>query len=252
MVAAKAIRFGLMLGLWTLISAAAHAEQVIYTLENVVLEEAGAQMFGTFTWDYEIGDFENGVGEFTFLEIPFTYHDHTDLEAEFDVGNSVEITYPGNVHDDGVDITLFLLEPLTPTTAATIDLDRSRYEIGGNGFHTGFFVSGVIAPVLPTGVGDEASAGAPTVLLRSFPNPFNPHATLSAVLSRPGPVWLSIHDARGRRVASLADGVYSPAGEFVRQWDGRDERGAEMGSGLYFAHLLSQDDRTTIKMVLLR
>ncbi len=48
----------------------AHAEIVTYTLENVILEEASSQMFGTFSWTYDVGDFENGVGEFSYLDIP--------------------------------------------------------------------------------------------------------------------------------------------------------------------------------------
>ena len=63
---------------------------------------------------------------------------------------SIEITLEGSVHDDGVDITLFLSQPLTPTTSSLIDLaeTESKYEIGGNGFHDGFFLSGSISPVI--------------------------------------------------------------------------------------------------------
>lgn len=106
-------------------------------------------MYGTFLWTYNAGNFENGVGVFTFLDTPFTIHDHTDLDTVIDIGNSIEITLGGSVHDDGVDITLFLSEPLTPTTPASIDLARSQYDIGGNGFHTGLFLSGTVSPTVP-------------------------------------------------------------------------------------------------------
>jgi MYXO-CTERM domain-containing protein len=125
----------------------AHADTVLYTLDNVILDDNNTEMTGTFSWTFDIGDFENGVGIFIFLDIPFTLHDHTDLDAVFDIGSSIEITLEGSVHDDGVDITLFLLQPLTPTTSSSIDLVRSKYEIGGNGFHDGLFLSGSIQVV---------------------------------------------------------------------------------------------------------
>jgi hypothetical protein len=131
-----------------LVVCSAHAETVIYTLNDVVLDDNDAQLIGTFSWTFDPGDFENGVGIFALLDVPFTTHDHTDLDAVFDIGNSIEITLPGSVHDDGVDITLFLLQPLTPTTSASIDLVRSQYSIGGNGFHDGLFVSGTISPIV--------------------------------------------------------------------------------------------------------
>jgi hypothetical protein len=130
-----------------MIGSYAHADTVNYTLDNVILSDNNAQMTGRFSWTYDnIDEFGDGRGAFSYLYIPFTLHDHTDLEASFDVGNSIEITFPGNVHDDGVDITLFLVEPLTPTGSASVDLVRSKFEIGGNGFHDGVFLSGVISP----------------------------------------------------------------------------------------------------------
>jgi len=49
-----------------------HATEVNYTLENVILDDS-TQMTGTFSWTFDIGDFENGVGQFTSLDIP-THH----------------------------------------------------------------------------------------------------------------------------------------------------------------------------------
>lgn len=120
--AVKSIYFWMIFSFVIMAVSNVHAGIVNYTLDNVVLDDNSAQMFGTFSWTYDIGDFENGVGQFTFLDIPYTSHDHTDLDAVFDVGNSIEITLEGSVHDDGVDITLFLVEPLTPTTGSSIDL----------------------------------------------------------------------------------------------------------------------------------
>lgn len=123
----------------------AHADTVNYMLDNVILDDH-TQMTGTFTWTYDAGDFENGVGQFTSLDIPHTDHDHTDLKISIDIGKTIEITLVGNYHDDGVDISLVLSQALTPTTSSPLDLTQSKYDIGGNGFFAGLFLSGRISP----------------------------------------------------------------------------------------------------------
>ena len=150
-------------GFFLVMTVAAHAENVVYTLDGLILDD-GTTITGTFSWVYDLDDFENGVGQFVSLEVPHTLHDQNDLEATFDMGSSIEITFPGNLHDDGVDITFFLSQPLTPTTSAPLDLNESRYEIGGNGFHTGFFLSGSITPVVDDD-GDSIANGNDNCLL---------------------------------------------------------------------------------------
>ena len=140
----KNICFWIICSLFFVTASVAYADMVNYSLDNVILDD-GTQMHGTFTWTFNSGDFENGVGQFIFLDIPHTSHDHTDLNTTIDVSQSIEITLAGSTHDDGVDITLFLSQPLTPATSSFIDLIRSKYEIGGNGFHTGLFLGGRIA-----------------------------------------------------------------------------------------------------------
>ncbi len=131
------------------VSTRVRAEVVVYRLENVHLK-ASSMMSGTFTWTYDVGDFENGVGEFISLDIPWTAHDHTDLNVSFDIGGSIEITLEGNFHDDGVDVKLVLAQGLTPTSGSllVIGAGESKYDIGGNGFHAGLVQSGSIELVV--------------------------------------------------------------------------------------------------------
>jgi len=224
----------------------AQADQATYTLENVVLDDANAVMTGTFVWTYDAGDFENGAGQFTFLDIPFTGHDHTDLDAVIDVGGSIEITLAGSVHDDGVDITLFLLQPLTPTTSALVDIARSKYEIGGNGFHVGAFLSGEIVSSAATGVEDGAGLVPASSLLAIYPNPFNPRTTVTYFVTRSGPVDVSVYDPGGRLVTTLASGWHS-SGRYSAAWNG-----GATGSGVYFVRCVSGAETRTQKAVLIR
>ena len=255
--AAKFIYLGIAISVVTLAGADVKAEVVEYTLENVILDDNNAQMFGTFSWTYVVGDFENGIGQFSYLDIPYTSHDHTDLDATIDVGSSIEITLEGSVHDDGVDITLFLVQPLTPTSGSAVDLSRSQYEIGGNGFHTGIFLSGSVEPTAVTAVGDgstspETIVDAPTWSLAIYPNPFNPVTTLSYDLPRSSSVSLRIFDVGGRVVKTLVAEEYHAAGRFEVRWNGHDDGGRMVPSGTYFARMQAGNEAVTRKVMLLK
>jgi len=135
--------------LFTLFSSAAlnvTADVIYYTLDNVVLDDSTG-MTGIFSWTYDVEDFANGTGQFLSLAIPHTSHDESDLATSFDIGKSIELTLDANVDGDGVDITLVLDQPLTPTGSSLLNLTESRYEIGGNGFHTGAFQNGSVSRV---------------------------------------------------------------------------------------------------------
>jgi hypothetical protein len=83
------------------------------------------------------------------------------------------------------------------------------------------------------------------------PNPFNPRTTLSFDLHRPGRVDLSVFDARGRRVAHLVGGSRA-AGAHVAVWNGCDDTGRAVPSGVYFAKLVTETVRQTGRMLLLK
>jgi photosystem II stability/assembly factor-like uncharacterized protein len=108
--------------------------------------------------------------------------------------------------------------------------------------------TGGITAAPPTADGDAPAAAAQ---LASHPNPFNPQTTLRYVLAEAGPVILEIFDTRGRRVRTLVDGQRA-AGAHEVQWQGRDERGRELPSGVYFAVVQSSNGRQSQKLVLLR
>jgi hypothetical protein len=83
------------------------------------------------------------------------------------------------------------------------------------------------------------------------PNPFNPSTTIRFTLQEPTAVTLRIFDTGGRLVRILARGLYG-AGEFAEIWNGRDEMGRAVGSGVYFAQLEAGLRVATQKMVLLK
>jgi len=81
-----------------------------------------------------------------------------------------------------------------------------------------------------------APPAAASRLLRAYPNPFNPDATVHFRLDRDGSVTLRAYDVQGRLVRTLVDG-YLAAGERNVRWDGRDDAGRQLPSGSYFLRL---------------
>ncbi|MBK6897700.1 MAG: carbohydrate-binding protein [bacterium] len=104
--------------------------------------------------------------------------------------------------------------------------------------------------VTTTGVGDGsvASAFGPA---RNYPNPFNPQTVIEYVVPAEGPVRLAVFDARGTRVRILADGRM-PAGTHALTWDGRDDDGRLLASGVYFMRFEAAGAAHIGKMVLLK
>jgi hypothetical protein len=80
------------------------------------------------------------------------------------------------------------------------------------------------------------------------PNPFASTTTLRFALSRSGNVRIDVHDVRGRRVATLADRRYE-AGEHAVTWDGTDDSGAGLASGLYFIGVETDSRKAVRKLV---
>lgn len=89
----------------------------------------------------------------------------------------------------------------------------------------------------PTCESTATPAAPAPLVVRAFPNPFNPTTTFAFELERPASVSLRVLDARGRVVRTLAAGRGLAAGEHRLRWRGRDDRGVAVGSGIYLLRL---------------
>ncbi|MBM3280184.1 MAG: T9SS type A sorting domain-containing protein, partial [Candidatus Handelsmanbacteria bacterium] len=99
--------------------------------------------------------------------------------------------------------------------------------------------------------GARAALPAAYRLLPNFPNPFNPETALRLELPQKGRVEVAVYDGAGQRVRTLVAG-WLPAGSHTLHWDGRDEVGREVGSGVYLARLRAGGTEELQKMMLLR
>jgi hypothetical protein len=86
---------------------------------------------------------------------------------------------------------------------------------------------------------------------RVFPNPFSSRASISYQLSRAGRIDLAVYDMLGQKVTSLASGVRE-AGAHQAVWNGTDELGNQVATGLYFIKLEAGDQTLTTKVLLER
>jgi flagellar hook assembly protein FlgD len=88
-------------------------------------------------------------------------------------------------------------------------------------------------------------------LLQNYPNPFNPATTLSFDAGGNGRVFLAVYSLRGKLVRTLVDRVLE-AGRHQVVWDGRDDRGEQVPSGIYISSLRTGSFMETRKLLLLR
>ncbi len=102
-------------------------------------------------------------------------------------------------------------------------------------------------------VGVEKSQTVPQsfTLYPNFPNPFNPSTNIRFELPEVSRVKVEIFDLTGRKIRTLVNGVL-PAGEHQVNWDGTDDLGRSVASGLYFYRLQNEEHLQTRKMILMR
>jgi len=89
-------------------------------------------------------------------------------------------------------------------------------------------------------------------LSQNFPNPFNPNTQIQFSLGKEDIVSLNIYDIQGRLVQSLISNSYFPSGYHQISWDGKNNVGTQVPSGMYLYKLVSENKTITRKMVLMK
>ena len=105
----------------------------------------------------------------------------------------------------------------------------------------------------PTMVAAVAGELRPTAfsLAQNHPNPFNGHTAIRYRLPRAGPVDLTVHDVLGRPVRRLV-AEHQGAGPHLVTWDGADDDGHPVASGVYLYRLEAGEERLSRRLVLVR
>ena len=88
-------------------------------------------------------------------------------------------------------------------------------------------------------------------LSQNYPNPFNPSTRIEYTLPRRSTVVITIHNLLGQTVCQLYDGVQSAGKHFI-EWNGTDDKGNEVASGVYFYRMKTDQRLESKKMLLLK
>ncbi len=150
---------------------------------------------------------------------------------------------------DAPDQAIFMLEYGSSACRSDFDCDGV---VGGPDLvvffsHLGHSCMNVVAGI------EENEEIEPRVstLEQNYPNPFNPVTKIAFTVAEAGRVVLRVYDAAGRPVKTLADRVMV-ASRYEITWDGADDLGRQVASGVYFYRLEIAGELETRKMVLLK
>lgn len=108
-----------------------------------------------------------------------------------------------------------------------------------------------LADFNPVSVDDETMTPAPVRLIGNYPNPFNPQTTIQFYMDKAADANISIYNQKGQLVKSH-DIAQASAGINNYVWNGLDENGNSVSSGVYFFRLKSGTYSSSKKMILMK
>ncbi len=103
-----------------------------------------------------------------------------------------------------------------------------------------------------TSIGMNVPTAPGEFALTAHPNPFNPHTEIHFALEEAAAVTLTVHDPAGRRVRGIAGGSTFPAGASSLRWDGTDDAGRPLPSGVYLVSVEASGRKQSARAVLLK
>jgi len=89
-------------------------------------------------------------------------------------------------------------------------------------------------------------------LSQNYPNPFNPSTRIDFSVPVQSNVSIAVYDVLGKRIVTLVDGKNYSAGSHTVEWNGTDDLGRNVGSGIYFYKITTQKFSQTKKMILMK
>ena len=126
--------------------------------------------------------------------------------------------------------------------------DNARFEIA-DGL---VFDPSQLANPLAGGVLDIQTTPTEFALLQNFPNPFNPETTIGYELAESADVTLQIYNVVGQVVRTLMVSEPQLVGRYQVRWDGMDDRGVPVSSGIYFYQISAGKFQDVRKLMLLK
>jgi len=160
-----------------------------------------------------------------------------------------------NVSDRSWSLQSFLLDDYIDMTATVQLRFIAADEPAGSVVEAGvdeFLLRGFALPDPDSVADDELLIPTRLALRANYPNPFNPKTQIGFDLPAPQAISLRIFDVNGRQVRTLAQHEPFAAGVHRMEWNGCDDQGDPVGSGVYFYVLETPAQRLTGKMALVK
>jgi hypothetical protein len=264
-------------GVWEYIGRVVAANHDVYSVVAPTLVDSSATSAGTSTF-YVTGHYDSGAIVHSQIGTGYSIDNIEPAAPKVtmaDAGVAGKVTVSWIVDEDdpkNADIAYYAIyrgtdENFTPSddnrfatvieTQFTDNLnpgDMFYYIIAtvdNAGNESGFSVVATSAGTIITGIEDLASLPTSYSLNQNYPNPFNPVTTIRFGIPVTGETKLVVYDLRGVPVRTLVNEV-TQAGFSSVQWDGRNNSGVPVASGIYIYRLQSRNFVTSKKMVMLK
>ena len=220
---------------------------ILYAPQNVIAEVDGYDV--EISWEEPWKPEDNGVSR----ELKNTSMQNKVIKNRLSSSSRALEGY--NVYRSGEEDTFILLndEPLSETHFIDIDLEIGVYSY----YITAIYSEGeskesqkIEVEILEaSSVEDEVVVILKTELYNAYPNPFNPSTTIRFGLKDNSAVLLEVYNISGGKVKTLLN-QQMLAGKHRVVWNGANEQGKRVGSGIYF-YRLSTPEYNQIKKVLM-
>lgn len=102
-----------------------------------------------------------------------------------------------------------------------------------------------------TDIENDSLIETPDFIISTYPNPFNPSVTISFAISEKNMIELSIYNIRGQLIRSLIN-IDSSANNYTVHWDGKNDYGKEVQSGLYLLRLRVGEKQIVKKLMMMK
>ncbi|MBN2069957.1 MAG: T9SS type A sorting domain-containing protein [Candidatus Krumholzibacteriota bacterium] len=181
------------------------------------------------------------------------------VACQYEDGQYWDITpYNLPLESDSVIVTLFyqtttreyveFLRDENVTNSTGQDLYNSWVEHGKSAPEK---MASIRASVNVTLTGDDDNPPLVFGMDQNYPNPFNPATVIGYSVAEQTHVTIAVFDVKGQRVRTLVDSEHEPS-RYTAKWDGKNESGSDVSSGIYFIKYRAGDHLFTRKAVLLR
>ena len=211
---------------------------------------AAAQLRFTAQWDIEaVYDFVQVRASTDGVSWTSLAGRHTRLGTGFGVQTQGEPGYDGTQTEwveERMDLSAFAGEPEVYL--------QVRLRSDGLVNEDGFYLDDLTVETFVDGNTVAAEGGVQAeslVLFENYPNPFAERTSIPFEIGAAGPASLVVYDVLGQRIRVLAEGPFA-AGRHSATWDGRDQAGRRVASGVYLCVLRAGDAMTTHKLLVVR